>query len=64
MMYALEDDQSKNTGPNTNVCQYIAILTNSVIGSNYNICSHCPIESDVTIDSCMAIKFCIKGYSK
>lgn len=56
MIHVLSDCLSKNIGLDTNVWQYVVILSNAVIGHNCNICAHCFIENDVKIGDNVTIK--------
>lgn len=56
MIHALSDCLSKNIGKNTNVWQYVVILSKAVIGDNCNICAHSFIENDVKIGNGVTVK--------
>ncbi len=56
MIHFLSDCLSKNIGKNTNVWQYVVILSDAVIGDNCNICAHSFIENDVKIGNGVTIK--------
>ena len=56
MKHNTADVQSKKIGDNTNVWQYVVILTGAVIGDNCNICSHCFIENDVVVGNDVTVK--------
>lgn len=56
MTHSLSDCQTKNVGFNTNIWQYVVVLSNAVIGDNCNICAHCFIENDVNIGNNVTVK--------
>ena len=56
MIHSLSDCLSKNIGKNTNVWQYVVILSKAVIGDNCNICAHSFIENDVKIGNGVTVK--------
>jgi len=56
MIHSLSDCLSKNIGKNTNVWQYVVILSDAVIGDNCNICAHSFIENDVKIGNGVTVK--------
>ena len=56
MIHSLSDCLSKNIGQNTNVWQYVVILSKAVIGDNCNICAHSFIENDVKIGNGVTVK--------
>jgi UDP-2-acetamido-3-amino-2,3-dideoxy-glucuronate N-acetyltransferase len=56
MIHPLSDCLSKNIGENTNVWQYVVILSKAVIGDNCNICAHSFIENDVKIGDNVTVK--------
>ncbi len=56
MIHPLSDVKSSKIGPNTNVWQFVVILTGAEIGSDCNICSHCFIENQVKIGNSVTIK--------
>ena len=56
MIHYLSDCLSKSIGENTNIWQYVVVLTNAVIGDNCNICAHCFIENDVKIGNNVTVK--------
>lgn len=56
MIHPLSDVQSKNIGANSNIWQFVVVLSGAKIGENCNICSHCFIENKVTIDNNVTIK--------
>lgn len=56
MIHPLSDVQSKQIGSNTNIWQFVVVLSGATIGENCNICSHCFIENKVTIGNNVTIK--------
>ena len=56
MIHALSDCLSTNIGKNTNVWQYVVVLSKAVIGDNCNICAHSFIENDVKIGDNVTVK--------
>lgn len=50
------DVQSKTIGDGTRVWQFVVILPEARIGTDCNICSHCFIESDVSVGDRVTIK--------
>ena len=56
MIHPLSDCLSTNIGNNTNIWQYVVILSKAVIGNNCNICAHSFIENDVKIGDNVTIK--------
>ncbi len=56
MIHPLSDCLSTNIGKNTNVWQYVVILSKAVIGDNCNICAHSFIENDVKIGNGVTVK--------
>jgi len=56
MIHPLSDCLSLNIGKNTNVWQFVVILSEAVIGDNCNICAHCFIENDVKIGNSVTVK--------
>jgi acetyltransferase-like isoleucine patch superfamily enzyme len=55
-IHPLSDVQSTAIGLGTRVWQYCVILKGAVIGENVNICSHCFIESDVSVGNHVTVK--------
>ncbi|MDD3944752.1 MAG: acyltransferase [Bacteroidales bacterium] len=56
MIHILADCKSKNIPSNTNIWQFVVILSKAKIGENCNICAHCFIENDVSIGNNVTIK--------
>jgi UDP-2-acetamido-3-amino-2,3-dideoxy-glucuronate N-acetyltransferase len=56
MIHPLSDCLSKNIGNNTNVWQYVVVLSKAVIGDNCNICAHSFIENEVKIGNGVTVK--------
>jgi UDP-2-acetamido-3-amino-2,3-dideoxy-glucuronate N-acetyltransferase len=56
MIHPLSDCLSTSIGKNTNVWQYVVILSKAVIGDNCNICAHSFIENDVKIGNGVTVK--------
>jgi acetyltransferase-like isoleucine patch superfamily enzyme len=56
MIHSLSDCLSKNIGKNTNVWQYVVVLSKAVIGDNCNICAHSFIENEVKIGNGVTVK--------
>lgn len=56
MIHSLSDCLSKNIGKNTNVWQYVVVLSEAVIGDNCNICAHSFIENEVKIGNGVTVK--------
>lgn len=56
MIHSLADCLSKHIGKNTNVWQYVVILSKAIIGDNCNICAHCFIENEVKIGNGVTVK--------
>jgi acetyltransferase-like isoleucine patch superfamily enzyme len=56
MIHPLSDCLSKNIGNNTNIWQYVVVLSKAIIGDYCNICAHCFIENDVKVGDNVTIK--------
>lgn len=56
MIHPLSDVQSQNIGVNTNVWQFVVILSKATIGDDCNICANCFIENDVVIGNRVTVK--------
>jgi len=56
MIHPLSDCLSKNIGNNTNIWQYVVVLSKAILGDYCNICAHCFIENDVVIGNNVTIK--------
>jgi UDP-2-acetamido-3-amino-2,3-dideoxy-glucuronate N-acetyltransferase len=56
MIHPLSDCLSTNIGNNTNVWQYVVVLSNAVIGDDCNICAHSFIENEVKIGNGVTVK--------
>jgi UDP-2-acetamido-3-amino-2,3-dideoxy-glucuronate N-acetyltransferase len=56
MIHPLSDCLSTNIGENTNVWQYVVVLSKAVVGDNCNICAHSFIENDVKIGDNVTVK--------
>lgn len=56
MIHPLSDCQSSQIGNNTNVWQYVVVLSKAVIGDDCNICAHSFIENDVKIGNGVTVK--------
>jgi UDP-2-acetamido-3-amino-2,3-dideoxy-glucuronate N-acetyltransferase len=56
MIHPLSDCLSLNIGENTNIWQFVVVLSKAVIGCNCNICAHCFIENDVKIGNNVTVK--------
>ena len=56
MIHPLSDCLSKSIGENTNIWQFVVVLSGAVIGSNCNICAHCFIENEVKIGNNVTVK--------
>jgi len=56
MIHSLSDCLSKNVGKNTNIWQYVVVLSKAVIGDNCNICAHSFIENNVKIGNGVTVK--------
>jgi UDP-2-acetamido-3-amino-2,3-dideoxy-glucuronate N-acetyltransferase len=56
MIHPLSDCLSTNIGENTNIWQYVVVLSKAVIGDNCNICAHSFIENDVKIGDNVTVK--------
>jgi acetyltransferase-like isoleucine patch superfamily enzyme len=56
MIHPLSDCLSENIGENTNIWQYVVVLSKAVIGDNCNICAHSFIENDVKIGDNVTVK--------
>ena len=56
MIHPLSDCLSDSIGKNSNVWQYVVILSKAVIGENCNICAHSFIENDVKIGDNVTVK--------
>lgn len=56
MIHPLSDCLTKNIGENTNVWQYVVVLSKAVIGDYCNICAHSFIENDVKIGDNVTVK--------
>lgn len=56
MIHSLSDCLSKKIGKNTNVWQYVVVLSEAVIGDNCNICAHSFIENEVKIGNDVTVK--------
>jgi UDP-2-acetamido-3-amino-2,3-dideoxy-glucuronate N-acetyltransferase len=56
MIHPLSDCLSENIGDNTNIWQYVVVLSKAVIGDNCNICAHSFIENDVKIGDNVTVK--------
>ena len=55
-VHNLSDVQTDAIGKGTTIWQFCVVLKGAVIGRNVNVCSHCFIESDVTIGDDVTIK--------
>lgn len=56
MIHPLSDVQTQNVGENTNIWQFVVILSRAIVGSDCNICSHCFIENDVVVGDRVTLK--------
>jgi acetyltransferase-like isoleucine patch superfamily enzyme len=56
MIHPLSDCLSNNIGKNTNVWQYVIILSKAIIGDNCYFCAHSFIENEVKIGNCVTDK--------
>lgn len=56
MIHPLSDCLSSKIGKNTNVWQFVVILSEAEIGENCNICAHSFIENDVRIGDNVTVK--------
>lgn len=55
-IHPFSDVQSAHIGENTQIWQFVVILSGAHIGNNCNICAHAFIENDVTIGNNVTIK--------
>lgn len=56
MIHKLADCLNTDIPENTNIWQYVVVLSKSTIGENCNICAHCFIENDVVIGNNVTVK--------
>ena len=55
-VHELADVASDNIGSETRIWQFAIVLSQAVIGTDVNICSHCFVENDVVIGDRVTIK--------
>jgi UDP-2-acetamido-3-amino-2,3-dideoxy-glucuronate N-acetyltransferase len=55
-VHPLSDVQTAAIGAGTRIWQYVVVLPGARIGRDCNICSHCFIESDVSIGDRVTVK--------
>jgi len=55
-IHPLSDVQTDTIGDGTRIWQYVVVLPGARIGRDCNICSHCFIESDVTVGDRVTLK--------
>jgi acetyltransferase-like isoleucine patch superfamily enzyme len=56
VIHPLCDVQTRDIGANTNVWQFVVILSRAKIGDDCNICANCFIENDVIVGNRVTVK--------